>query len=117
MYDKEFWKRTCIRQIFEFIRTGGEMISNDAKESTAEDRHKYYTTSFLRGMHLARDRIIAFDWNSVGNEFEKSRKTDEMFDELLNASSELSDLAFEVGFISGAKICDEVYQRTHSKTE
>jgi len=108
MYSKDIWKRACSRQIFEFIRTGAEQMSVDAKESTEEDRHRFYKTSLWHGMYLARDRIIAFDWNSVGDETEKSNKTDEMFVEILSASSDLSDLAFEMGFFSGLKIYDEM---------
>ena len=116
MYGKDFWKRTGISHIFEFIRTGGELTSVDIKERTAEDRHKDYTTSLLYGMRLARDRIIAFDWSSLGDdEAKKANHTDEMFDELMGASCQLSDLAFEMGFISGIKISNEMNQRTHSK--
>ena len=116
MYDKEFWKRTDVRRIFEFIRTGGELTSVDAEDSTAEDRHRYYTTSLFHGMRLARDRIVAFDWNSLGDdEAKKSIRTEEMFDELVSASCMLSDLAFEMGFLSGAKVFNEMNHKAPGK--
>ena len=77
-----------------------------------------YTTDLLQGMCIARDRILAFDWSSLdGDEAKKSIQTDEMFDELMSASCKLSDLAFEVGFISGVKVLNEMNQRTQNKTD
>ena len=48
MYGKEFWKRTRISHILEFIRTGGELLYEDAKKGTPEERHKYNTQAFYR---------------------------------------------------------------------
>ena len=42
MYGKEYWHRAGISHIFEFIRTGGLLLCDDAKKKTAEDRHKDY---------------------------------------------------------------------------
>lgn len=116
MYNKEFWERTNICIILEFIRTGVEAVNEDAKKYTAEERHKYYTTKLYYNISLTRDKIIAFDWGSLGNDgVLKADKTDEMFDEIVQASCSLSDLAFEVGFVSGMKFFYEANERIHSK--
>ena len=116
MYGKEFWKRTSINHILEFIRTGSELCE-DTKKGTPEERHKHNTTSLLHGMYLTRDRIIAFDWSSVDNDaVKKANITDEMFEEVMNASGELSDLAFEMGLISGFSICYEIQQNIKEKS-
>jgi len=113
MYGKEFWKRTRINHILEFIQTGGELLCEDAKKGTPEERHAHYTTSLFHGMALTRDRITTFDWNNLGDdEAKKADITYEMFEEIMNASYELSDLAFEMGLISGLNICFEINQST-----
>jgi len=108
VYDKEFWDRLNLRKILEYVRTGREFSEEDIS-GTAEQKYTHYYNKLISGMSLSRDRIIAFDWNSLnGDDLAKSEKTHDIFGEVMEASSDLSDLAFEMGFIAGLKVLQDI---------
>lgn len=118
MYGKDFWKRTNVNQILEFIRSGGELLSNKTEKQTAEERHHHYSIDLIKSTFKARDDIIAFDWNSIANdEYLISEKTYEIFNDMSDISCKLNDLAFEVGFFTGLKIYHDIKNRLPTGTK
>ena len=114
MYGKLFWDRNSLDHILEFVRTGSVLKDTEDKKGTAQDRHDEYLKKLLEGMYIAKDRIVAFDWSNTDTK-DNSFVIDELFDELLSASSELCDLAFEVGFISGIRLINDAFNKSQYK--
>jgi len=118
MYGKEFWKRSSISHILEYINSGGELRNESDEKQSAEERHMHYSTTLTHEIYAVRDKIIAFDWSSLcDNDCSKTQKTEEIFYETINIIGKLNDLAFEVGIYTGIKIFDEVKARTGHKAD
>ena len=102
MYGADYWKRTDIQHICEFLLSGSG--DKEIEKGTPEERHMRYGKMLGENIHIFRDKILAFDWNSVNeNEYEKQVKTDEMFEDILMIIGYLNQLAYEVGFVTGVK--------------
>lgn len=116
MYNKDYWNRVNLQNITEFIRTGSlrkEHIDN----GTAEDLYTKYNNDFTIGMELLRDRIITFDWNSLDDNKDMRRnKTEEFFAEIFEASYNINELTFNIGFVSGIKFWQDVTTKIHEAT-
>ena len=109
MYDEKFWKRASLPHIVEFVLTGSTINNEHVNADTAKDLHTKYHDSLMAGVALARDRIIAFDWSSISHDEQiKESKTDEFFNEIIEASEAMNKLAFEIGVIAGAKCWQDI---------
>jgi len=107
MYDADYQSRIDIQQICTFFKVGAETF--DIKDGTPKDRHKKYSRAFGAGMRSFRDRVLAFDWETVSGD-RRDMKTEEMFVEALEASGDLSDLAYEMGFRAGLTIGRQLFE-------
>ena len=117
MYGKDFWKRACLDHILEFILTGSEIKRAVTEKISSEERHDIYTTNLIQSLNLTRDKIIAFDWDSIKNDEEKKIiETEKIFDEVSEVWGDLVKLAFEMGFMAGLKIFDDAGRKTKNKT-
>lgn len=108
MYDTDYQSRVDIQQICAFFKVGAE--THDIKNGTAKDRSLKYSRAFGAGMRIFRDRVLAFDWETIEDENRRNMKTEDLFVEALHASGDLSDLAYEMGFRAGLTIGRQLYE-------
>lgn len=110
MYNADYKNRVDVQQICDFFKIGAE--SFNLKSGTAKERHWKYSKAFGAGMRSFRDRVLAFDWDTVSSGDRRDMKTEEMFVEALEASGDLSDLAYEMGFRAGLVIGRQLFDDT-----
>jgi hypothetical protein len=114
MYGEKFWKRVGIKQICEFIRSGSE--GGYEETGTAEERSARYVTALGECLRAYRDNVLGFDWDSVkDNEQLKNMTTENMWNDILDVISDTDELAYEVGFIAGIKIGQEMANIAQTK--
>lgn len=108
MYDADYQSRIDLQQICSFFKVGAETF--ELQEGTPKDRHLKYSRAFGAGMRSFRDRVLAFDWETVRNGNDRDMKTEDMFVEALHASGDLSELAYEMGFRAGLTIGRQLFE-------
>jgi len=112
MYDDDYWKRVGLQQICEFICSGSGDIKIKEK-GTPKERHLRYGMALGKGIRSFRDKIINYDWDSIGDdEAKKQLKTDEMFEEIITIIGDINQLSYEMGFVTGLKIQKDIFQIT-----
>lgn len=107
MYDKNFWERANISQLCKFIRYGAIDLKPE-EAGSFEERYKKYNQNFNEGIYKFRDLILKTNWDLIKSEVERNMKTEYMYDDLLHAQGDLSDLAFEVGVTIGIELGQEL---------
>lgn len=112
MYDQDFWERVNVSQLCKFIRHGTEDVYPE--EGTFEERYQKYSKAFNAGLHQFRDSVLKTDWNFIKNDTERDIKTEDMYDDLIHAQGNLSDLAFEVGMTIGFLFSQKLFQNIQS---
>lgn len=110
MYGSDYQNRIDVQQICDFFRMGAE--SFNLKDGMPKDRHLKYSKAFYMGMQIFRDRVLAFDWETVEDGNRRDMKTEDMFVEALEASGDLSELAYEMGFRAGLIIGRQLFEGT-----
>jgi hypothetical protein len=100
---KDYWERLNLRKLCGFLRSGEEQT--DDKIGTPIERQKIYEEKLKEGLLLYRDRVIEYDWNSIGDdEFKRFQVTEDMFQEVQIAVCNLGFLDYEMGFYAALKI-------------
>ena len=113
MYNKSFWERTNINSLVEFMVTGMAAKDGNVDERTAEERHKLYYNNLLQEMCKAVDKVLITQWDGLDHN-SKLIQAEEIFQEAIEATYKLSDLAFEVGISTGMKIVGEGSKRVNT---
>ena len=105
MYSQPDYKdRLNLPSICNYLRYGTD-DSTYLEDSSLEEREKRINKAMITSLHVFRDRVIAFDWSSVGeNEFERTTKNEEMSIEISDAISELTAFEYEMGFRAAISI-------------
>ncbi len=103
MFGKDYWNRIKLKQICSFTLTGAERIAVDS--GTYEELYQQYSRDLENGMLLFRDRAVA-DCKRI--EKLNDVQVENMWKEVLEAIGNLNDLAYEIGFVSGARIESEL---------
>ena len=81
MYGADYWKRTDLQQICEFMSSGSG--DTEIEKGEPEERHLRYGKAIGDKLRIFRDNILAFDWNSIDDDENKIHtKTEEMFEDI-----------------------------------
>ena len=111
MYDRRYWENIAFQRVCQFLRTGGEIIDFESRKGKPGERVYRYQKALTESMCLFRDRVIAFDWNSVSHDENlKQMKTEDMWQEALLATGNMNDLHYEMGFLTSIKLGQEIAQ-------
>jgi hypothetical protein len=100
---KDYWERLNLRKLCGFLRSGEEQT--DDKIGTPMERQKIYEEKLKEGLLLYRDRVIEYDWNSIGDdEVKRMHITEDMFQEIQFAVCDLGFLDYEMGFYAALMV-------------
>ena len=109
MNAKDFWNRVSLQVVTEFMRSNS---LKDADPETFFDQRIKLEKDFQRSLVNAKDKILAFNWDSLNNDAHKiTIALEEIFADTIAKSGEISDVAFDVGFIAGIKFWQEAMDK------
>jgi len=94
---KDYWERINLRKLCSYLRSGE--TQSESFNGTPMERVKHYEKSLIEGLLLFRDRVIEYDWDSIGDdETKRMLVTEDMYQEAHTAVAELGFLDYEMGF-------------------
>ena len=103
----EYNERLNLQSICKYLRHGNLPLKLD--EGTLFERKKRIYTDIPESLVIFRDRIIATDWTTIGNDTgTRIIVTENLWNDVMNVISDLASLEYELGFLAGLAISSDI---------
>jgi len=100
---KDYRERLSMQKVCSYLLSGHDQ--SDDKTGTPAERALLHEKKLINGLLLYRDRVIAYDWKSLGDdEHERYQVSEDMWQDVSVSVCDLEFLYYEMGFSAALTI-------------